>query len=161
MLRHLSWRDKSLPLIVVTLLIATGMKADPANYSSHSFLFPGHNFRNSALYMEDTAFGDMPDTVAGSGFTERGLKERHIGTSGYIRREKNSDLVIAIPEGVRSKYKIRFFDAQNGFLFEIRQIHDALLIVEKYNFGHAGWFQYELFKDNVLVERNTFLIKTD
>jgi hypothetical protein len=35
------------------------------------------------------------------------------------------------------------------------------LIVEKVNFRHAGLFQYELYKDNALVEKNTFMIKSN
>jgi len=78
----------------------------------------------------------------------------------YVRRERNSDLAIVVPNP-RGKYKIRFFDGQDQFLFEIRQIRDSLLIVEKANFRHAGRFQYEIYKDNALVERSTFIIKTD
>ncbi len=55
-------------------------------------------------------------------------------------------------------YKIRFFGVDQALLFEIRQIQDPVLIVEKYNFGHAGMFQYELYRDNSLVERNNFRI---
>jgi len=81
--------------------------------------------------------------------------------SGFIHRERNGDLVIMIPNAVHEKYRIRFFDADNSFLFEVRQIRDPLLIVEKYNFQHAGLFQYELYRDNQLVERSTFLIRKD
>jgi hypothetical protein len=82
-------------------------------------------------------------------------------TSGIIRREKNGDLVIVIPEAAREKYKIRFFDDDNNFLFEVGQIRDPLLILEKYNFQHTGLFQYELYRENQLVERSTFLIRKD
>jgi hypothetical protein len=79
--------------------------------------------------------------------------------SKYVRRERNSDLAIVVPNP-RGRYKIRFLDQQDQFLFEIRQIRDSLLIVEKVNFRHAGLFQYELYKDNALVERNIFIIKS-
>jgi len=80
--------------------------------------------------------------------------------SKYVRREKNSSLKIMVPFS-RGKYRIRFFDQQEQFLFEIGHIQDSLLIVEKVNFLHAGLFQYKLFKDDVLVEKNSFIIKTD
>ena len=157
MLRPLPWKDKLLSFFVLTLLTpSVEVKADPVCYSSHSFFLTGHNFRISALYTGDTELTRVTDTIAGTV-----VRDGNVGSSGYVRREKNSDLMITIPETVRGKYRIRFLDAGNNFLFEIRQIKDALLIVEKYNFGHAGWFQYELYKDNALVERNTFLIKTD
>ncbi|HEY4337762.1 MAG TPA: hypothetical protein VGM89_17735, partial [Puia sp.] len=60
--------------------------------------------------------------------------------------------------GALGRYRIRFFDDRQAFLFEIRQIHDPLLIIEKYNFGHAGRFVYELYRDNGLVEKSSFQI---
>jgi hypothetical protein len=81
--------------------------------------------------------------------------------SRYIRREKNSALVIALPDAARGKYRLRFWDGDNHMVFEIRNIRDSMLIVEKYNFQRAGTFQYELFKNNILLEKNTFIIKKD
>jgi len=78
--------------------------------------------------------------------------------SGIVRHEKNGDIVIAPPANALGRYRIRFFDDKKAFLFEIRQIQDPLLIIEKYNFGHAGKFVYELYRDNGLVERVSFQI---
>lgn len=78
--------------------------------------------------------------------------------SGIVRHQKNGDVVITIPAGASGRYKIRFFSEDNALMFEVREIHDPLLIVEKYNFGHAGLFQYELYRDNSLIERSSFRI---
>lgn len=80
------------------------------------------------------------------------------GHSGVIRHEMNGDVVIALPANALGRYRVRFFDDRNVLLFEIRQIRDPLLIIEKYNFGHAGRFQYELYRDNGLVEKASFQI---
>jgi len=80
------------------------------------------------------------------------------GTSGIVRHQRNGDIVIAPPADALGRYRVRFFDDKQDLLFEIRQIHDPLLIIEKYNFGHAGRFVYELYKDNGLVERVAFKI---
>lgn len=97
----------------------------------------GHqNPLENSFYMEDTA------------------RYQHLG----IVRQKNGDIVIALPPNAMGRYKIRFFDEQETLLFEIRQIRDPVLIIEKYNFGHAGRFLYELFRDNGLVEKGTFRI---
>lgn len=79
-------------------------------------------------------------------------------TSGIVRHQRNGDIVITPPADALEHYRVRFFDDQQSLLFEIRQIHDPLLIIEKYNFGHAGRFVYELYKDNGLVERASFQI---
>jgi len=89
------------------------------------------------------------------------LNGRDLPVSGFIRRERNGDIIIAIPTVEREKYKIRFFDDDDHFLFEVRQIRDPMLIVEKYNFQRSGMFQYELYRENLLIERSTFLIRKD
>ena len=82
------------------------------------------------------------------------------GHSGVIRSARNGDIVIALPADAMGRYRVRFFDDKNVLLFEIRQIRDPLLIIEKYNFGHAGRFRYELYRDNGLVEKESFLISS-
>jgi hypothetical protein len=81
--------------------------------------------------------------------------------SAIVQHAKNGDVIIAVPAGGRGRYRIRFFGEDKGLLFEIRQIQDPVLIVEKYNFGHAGLFQYALYRDNDLVERSSFRINPD
>ena len=127
---------------LIVLLAAVEARAScPCKKNLHSF-FPGsHNSSSSTLYKRDTAFG-LPGT-------------------GYVRRNASGDLVIAVPETAAGRYKIRFFDERGTLLFEIRQIRDPLLIVEKYNFEHAGQFVYELYRDTVLVERMSFSIRKE
>ena len=142
----LSWKEKMLAFPAMAILLATGARAD----KGHSFLYSSacdsHISGISALYIPGKDTGWLSPA------------EERI-PSRYVRKEKNGDLVIVVPV-VREKYKIRFFDDRDQFLFEIKQIRDSLLIVEKVNFRHAGLFQYELFKDNALVERNRFIIKS-
>jgi hypothetical protein len=83
------------------------------------------------------------------------LEDKH---SGIIRHERNGDVVIVVPPGSEGRYKVRFFDAANALVFEVRQIRETPLIVEKDNFEHAGVFQYELYRDNSLIEKSRFRI---
>jgi len=83
-----------------------------------------------------------------------------VGHSGVIRHARNGDIVIALPADALGRYRVRFFDDKNMLLFEIRQIRDPLLIIEKYNFGHAGRFRYELYRDDGLVENESFQISS-
>lgn len=104
------------------------------------FAFPHtHNSPKNTLY-------DEQDTA---------LMYRH---SGIVRHERNGDIVITAPADAIGRYRIRFFDEKEELLFEIRQIRDTLLIVEKYNFGHAGSFRYELYRGSSLVEKSSFRI---
>jgi hypothetical protein len=75
-----------------------------------------------------------------------------------VRHRPNGDVVIAVPLRAAARYKVRFFDGTNALLFEIREIRESPLIVEKVNFVHAGVFRYDLYRDNSLIERQRFRI---
>ena len=79
-------------------------------------------------------------------------------SSRIVHKARNGDIIIAIPANALGRYRVRFFDEKDRMLFEIRQIGDPLLIIEKYNFGHAGRFRYELYRDNVLAGSSSFSI---
>jgi hypothetical protein len=78
--------------------------------------------------------------------------------SGIVRREKSGNIIITTPADAMGRYRIRFLDDQATLLFEVREIRDPVLIIEKYNFGHAGLFEYQLYKDNGLIEKGSFRI---
>ena len=125
------------------LLLAVGATAAPAAQHFYCLSSPvfRHNSPKITLYARDSS-----------------LEPKH---SGIVRHQKNGDIVITIPAGASGRYKIRFFNEDNALMFEVREIRDPLLIVEKYNFGHAGLFQYELYRDNSLIERSSFRIIRD
>ena len=129
-------------LALIALLAALDAQASPPSKKYfNSFFWRSHNSPGYTLYNKDMA----PEPMS----------------SGYIRRNANGDLVITVPQNSAGRYKIRFFDEHGGLLFEIRQIRDPLLIVEKYNFEHAGQFVYELYRDAVLIERMSFSIRKE
>ena len=149
-----SRKDKFLSCLAVALSITTGTNAGPVPIFSQSSFPSCHiSLKYSLSNNEEAVYMIIPDTA--------GIKHTHTALSGYIRKDKNNDLVITVPDTQSGKYKVRFFDENGRFLFEIKQIRDSLLIVEKLNFQHAGLFQYELYKGEGLMERNTFLIKND
>jgi hypothetical protein len=127
-------------LPIALLFIAfRGLADSPSQIFFHSLYSLPHNSRSYALYNRDTV-------------------AEH-AASGYVRRSANGDLVIMVPQTASGRYKIRFFNERNSLLFEIRQIRDPLLIVEKYNFEHAGQFKYELYRDSLLIEKSNFAIR--
>jgi hypothetical protein len=124
---------------IVFALLATGAKsAIPPEKFGDCARFAAHISPDYALYIGDTS-----------------LEQRQ---SGIVRHRRNGDVVIAAPSGSAAHYKVRFFDETNVLLFEVREIGDSQLIVEKVNFVHAGVFQYELYRDNRLIERRRFRI---
>jgi hypothetical protein len=146
-------------------LTPMGLPSMRGQFFFHSQCILAHIFLNYPLYKGDTVLEGRTGHEARNGHDRKvgneGRKNGDEAASGFIHRERNGDLVIAIPNVVRERYKIRFFDEEDHFLFEVRQIRDPMLIVEKYNFQHTGLFQYELYRENLLIERSTFLIRKD
>lgn len=50
------------------------------------------------------------------------------------------------------KYRIVFYESDGSILFELKNIKETELILDKTNFMHAGYFHYELFEDEKLLE---------
>ncbi len=81
--------------------------------------------------------------------------------SRYIYTGKENNVIINLPNAPVKKYTVKFFDANNKFLFEIKKIEDPYLTLEKVNFLHAGWFNFQLYEDDVLLEKYQFYIGKD
>ncbi|MGG9972383.1 hypothetical protein ACQ33O_11365 [Ferruginibacter sp. SUN002] len=81
--------------------------------------------------------------------------------SKYIYTGKENNVVINIPNAAVKKYSVKFFDANNNFLFEIKKIPEPFITLEKVNFKHAGWFNFQLFEEDILIEKYQFYISKD
>lgn len=59
------------------------------------------------------------------------------------------------------KYRVVFFDYNNKEIFRIKQINNSKLILDKSNFIKAGWYYFELYENEKLIEKNKFLVESD
>jgi len=64
---------------------------------------------------------------------------------GYVR--------INIKDFDKNKYGIRFYEDDDTFLFEIKEVKQGYLVLDKSNFYHAGWFRLELYENDKMVEK--------
>jgi hypothetical protein len=71
---------------------------------------------------------------------------------------KDGNVTIALGDYARKKYVVVFYETDNTVVLEIKDIKDAVLIIDKTNFVHSGWFRFELFEDGKLKEKNKLLI---
>jgi hypothetical protein len=78
--------------------------------------------------------------------------------SPYVFATKDGNISIALPDCKTKKYFVTFFETDDTPVMEVKDIKDPLLIIDKTNFGHAGWFRFELYEDGKLKEKNKFLI---
>ena len=95
----------------------------------------------------------LPATLSNSGQTAVSFQP-----SIFVYSNRDGNVNISIADAAKADYTIRFYDAADRFLFEIDKIDKPLLIVDKTNFLHAGWFHYELYKDGKIFEKWKFFI---
>lgn len=69
---------------------------------------------------------------------------------GYVR--------IKLPDDPEKKYNIRFLTEANDFLFELKEIKDRDFKIDKGSFYRSGWYNFELYEDGVLKEKNKFFL---
>lgn len=81
--------------------------------------------------------------------------------SFYIYTNKEGYVFINLPDADRKKYQVKFFEEDDRFLFEIKNIRETGLTLDKSNFIHSGWFKFELYNEGKLVERNKFYLAKD
>jgi hypothetical protein len=79
----------------------------------------------------------------------------------YIYTNPSGYLNISLPVQELNAYSIIFFDTEGKELFRVNKIKEPELTLDKANFKHSGWFNFELYKHNVLVEKNKFFLQKD
>lgn len=79
----------------------------------------------------------------------------HVYTSkdGYVR--------VSLPDEPGKKYDIKFYDSDDNFLFELKNIKERTFKLDKTSFFHAGWFKFELFENDELTEKHKFYLQKD
>jgi hypothetical protein len=78
--------------------------------------------------------------------------------SAYVYTGRYGNIHVSLPEAGRRHYSVRFFDENNKLMFELSEIKDPALILDKTNFQHAGWFRFELYDGDQLKEKNKLFI---
>jgi len=69
---------------------------------------------------------------------------------GYVR--------IVLPSAGDKKYRIKFFTPDDEMLFELKDIKEKDFKIDKTNFYHSGWFKFELYENEELLEKNKFYL---
>ncbi len=91
------------------------------------------------------------------------IKNKPNGTISQYHIVANKDglVRISLVDVVNKKYSIKFYEDDDTFLFELKDIKEASLMLEKSNFYHSGWFKSELYETDKLIEKNRFFIPKD
>ena len=115
-------------------------------------------FRDSInLRTKDTVLMKSTDTLLIRPFVAREVYR----PSRFVFTEKDGNVRIALADATTRKYTLKFFEEDNTPIFELNRMPDASMVLDKSNFIHSGWFNFELFEDGKLKERQKVYIPKD
>ena len=89
------------------------------------------------------------------------VKKPDFVPSFYVYTNKDGYVFINLPDAQKQKYRIKFYEEDQSFLFELKNIKQSGLTLDKANFLHAGWFHFELYNDEKLLEKHKFYLEKD
>ncbi len=81
--------------------------------------------------------------------------------SFYVYTNRDGYVFVNLPDAQKKKYSIKFYDEDDSFLFEIKLVQEPALTLDKTNFMHAGWFKFELYDNDKLIEKNKFYLSRE
>lgn len=105
---------------------------------------------------------EVPKTPVFNTIDSATVKKIEVFTpSFYVYTQKDGYVFINLPDAEKEKYHLKFYEDDGSFLFEIKGITEPALTLDKTNFLHGGWFRFELFNNNKLVEKHKFYLPKD
>ncbi len=73
----------------------------------------------------------------------------------FVYTHPDGNIRIQVPNRAKlSKYRIKFFESDKRFLFELKNLPAPNFQLDKINFLHGGWFLFELYEDTRLIEKH-------
>lgn len=81
--------------------------------------------------------------------------------SSYVFCNGKGTPTILLPAARKHLYRLVFKEENGSTVFEINQIKDTEMYLDKSNFIHTGWFLFDLFEDGQLKEQGKILIQKD
>jgi len=82
-------------------------------------------------------------------------------SSNYVYTNDKGYVRLILPQAKQKHYRVVFFEENGTEIFQIKQVKEAELLLDKANFVHAGWFLFELYEDDKLKEKNKFYLWKD
>lgn len=78
--------------------------------------------------------------------------------SQYVFTNNLGNLVINLNNTQHKRYSLLIYSGMK-LLINLTNIQEDKIILEKSNFYHSGWYQFELYCDGILLEKNKFLLQ--
>lgn len=78
--------------------------------------------------------------------------------SPYVFTNDKGYLTVRLPDYKQHRYRIVFFEENGQEIFQIKAVKENEVVLDKASFIHSGWFQFELYEDEKLKEKNKFFL---
>lgn len=92
------------------------------------------------------------------GRLDSSISEKVFNPSALIFTNNDGNLIIALPDAIRKKFTLRVYKEDGTPLFNMKNIKEVQLLIDRSNFFHSGWFKYDLYEGEILREQNRFFI---
>lgn len=145
---------------------ATIGHADEPNKKTNTYIdkkpFAGKNFyrlfivltNGSYFFSNPAGITLTPATLS----TTNSNRPMAFQPSIFVYTNPDGNVNISLAHASSNQYSIRFYDAQDHFLFEVKDIKKPFLILDKSNFLRSGWYHYELYENGKIKEKWKFYI---
>ncbi|BDQ11779.1 hypothetical protein [Sediminibacterium sp. TEGAF015] len=97
--------------------------------------------KNTVVY-----FIAKPETLAETWIPSQFVYTNHLG-----------NLVINLNNTQHKRYSLLIYSGMK-LMLNLTNIQEDKIILDKSNFYHSGWYQFELYCDGILLEKNKFLL---
>ncbi len=84
--------------------------------------------------------------------------DRSIADSGKLL---SGQPVVALPEAKANIFSLRFYRENGTPVFQLNRVKEPMLILDKSNFLHSGWFSFELYENDKLLEKKRIYVPRD
>jgi hypothetical protein len=113
----------------------------------------------------DSVVSKTKDTIAFAGGDTILLKpfvpKEIFKPSKFVYTEKDGNIRVNVPGVPLHHYSIKFFDEKSDFLFDITEVKEPVVLIDKVNFLRSGWYKFELYEDGKLKEKHKFFVPKD
>jgi hypothetical protein len=113
----------------------------------------------------DSVITKTKDTIAFAGGDTILLKpfvpKEIFKPSKFVFTEKDGNIRVNVPGAPLHHYSIKFFDEKYEFLFDVNELKEPIVLIDKVNFLRSGWYKFELFEDGKLKEKHKFFVPKD
>jgi hypothetical protein len=138
-------------LVTPPTRIETSIKQDSASTSSNPL--------PEVKRIEPVVHKIIPDRAGDSAKTPTAVTTKEepnaFAPSLYVFSHPDGNIRIQVPNRARlARYRIKFYESDQRFLFELKNLPAPSFQLDKINFLHAGWFLFELYEDSRLIEKH-------